>query len=151
MKNSLVRTFTSVCLSVLLVGAVSAVQNRYHHGHWPAPTDFAQSTLGLVLLSVVFAALVWLAFVPRSIEYDEDGILIEGRFGLARSLRWMDLYSYGTCRGTFTLRFENTQTIQFCPEGFKRADWKAFMDFLKREYPDERANMWGEPRGRQSR
>jgi hypothetical protein len=144
MKSSLARAVANISLGMLIFGALTAIGTYYRHGHWPTLFDVE----GFMLAMVLMATVVCLAFRPRSIAYDEEGVQIENIFGRTRTLRWLDLYSYGNGNNVFFLKFEDASNIQILPGGFKRTEWKAFIEFLNREYPDERAHFWGAPRGR---
>jgi hypothetical protein len=89
----------------------------------------------------------WFAFVPRNLEYNDDGVFIHSWWKGRQAYSWDALRHYGDACNVFLIQFGSRQAIQILDQAYPKSDWNRFKGFLKERYPDRKASGWIGPFG----
>jgi hypothetical protein len=119
----------AIGVCVLIAGAL----------HFLADTPFDAS---LVLPLLVMACLSCALSVPAVLEFSPQHLHIRFWFRRDRVLSWSDLRFAGYGRTVLLLQFRGIPTIQIFPFAYRGADFRGLTEFLKREYPQRKADFW---------
>lgn len=117
-------------------------QGHFENRWWTADY-FVTMCIPFLLVLVT----IWFGFVPRRLEYDEEGVLIETWWKGSHAYSWNELRYHGGSSNMFLLQFGSEQAIQIFGQAYPKPDWKRFREFLKERYPEREASGWIGPFG----
>ncbi len=122
---------------LMVVGCLSAYlwQGYYQNLWW--------STTYVISLLVPFAVMlvaIWIMFVPEYLAFSEASLTIKPRFRALRELPWSSLSRWGKGEGVFCLNFRGSPSIQIFAHAYPPEQWSRLMEFLLRQFPDQKAD-----------
>jgi hypothetical protein len=133
--RAFIKTFFWVFISVVVVMFLIPVLL--------AQTVQLSDVLSVASIGGVFLGLfVSIAFTPKEISWDDEGIKLAAVFPGSGEYTWQQLEAYGSGRGVFLLKFEGRQSFQISPSGFSSSDWRSFQGFIKNHFPDKKVWIW---------
>jgi len=82
-------------------------------------------------------------FTPEEMTWDDEGFRIRMTFPGSAEYAWGQLEAYSPFgRGLFLIKFEGKQAFQIDSAGFRTAEWGAFQQFLRQNFPTKKAWLW---------
>jgi hypothetical protein len=91
----------------------------------------------------IFGTFVAFVFTPREITWNDETIKIRAIFPGSGEFEWRQLEAWSPYgRGTFLIKFEDTQAFQIAPAGFRSKDWKVFRALLQQRFPEKKTLFW---------
>ena len=129
----------------LYIVPVWAVADRYHNGHWG---NIGHYTWEFFPLMMLYAMFIYLAFVPRRIQWSSTECRIQLKLDGVQILPWTQLSAYGDGNNVFYLKFTGVRRFQIFAGAFPRDDWQALITFLKSNFPVKKTSwlvraIWG--------
>jgi hypothetical protein len=96
-----------------------------------------------VVPCTIFGIFVAVMFTPREITWNEKSVLIRALFPGSGDFEWRRLEAWSpTMRGVFLIKFEEKQSFQISPAGYRSDEWKSFLSMMQQRFPEKKARFW---------
>lgn len=86
--------------------------------------------------------VVWIAFVPRSIELTDEELSIDRWGGKYVSIPLADLQYYMEGPTTFMIQRTGESAYEVYSGAFSSDSWQAFINELEKRFPERRASYY---------
>jgi hypothetical protein len=143
LKPGFVRAFSSVAILFVVVSVIAYFQQGYFEHRWWS-LSYAES---LLIPFTVMVTVIWLAFVPKTLEISDTHFTVQFPFRKRQTFTWEALKYYWYGHNVFCVEFDGPLTFQIFPGAYQKKQWYQFTGFIQNQFPDRRASGWIGPRG----